>query len=1049
MGLEPFEIEESHWRDVRKKRKQRRLILANLSKSKTGSSKNSKSSKSPKQLSRSTSALRSIPTVMNLKKSLKKSTDNEIAQTISLKQRTLGPAQYSGKKNTTPSTPPTKKEQIIASLFLFSSLTTKEISCLTNVMKIQTYFKADYIFRKGEPSDSFIVIVSGTANVVLPGGQHIPRSEGEFFGERGMLKNASVHSADVVVSSKEGMTALVMSRLHFRSLSSSHRAVYDAVIQAMKQYTNDARQNQDEEEMHQDQEKKRTTPKMNNRKTPPTTTAPSITLLSKVPSNDDNDNDNDNNDNHDNNDNKTPTTDGSHVSTSSMDSMSSLSSVSSMSTFLNREGEEIREGKVHWHLAKMYLNGELGAEDPSNATVMEELDEGQRSSALYYLNQAAECGDCEACYALARLHENFTSNDDLPNLKLDEDEVDIKHAGRFYETAANGGNLEACVRIAKAYYNANNEDGDNRGDLGVNIDASKSLQFWNLADQHVGVRDSSNNVEKEYGQIERWTTTAAMAHLYHKSSTEKNPSKAYELYSAAGELAMNGGKFKLGTEYMMLAEEAGYEIEDDVVVEEDVVVEDVVAEEEVVLGVAKKVVAKVDERLLLLQEVWKKNLYEGVLPFWLNNSIDDVHGGYYTCLDHNGEIYDDTKYSWLQGRQVYMFSHVYNESFENEEIRMKCLIGASCGIDFLNKALDTTTGYLFFSTSKDGKSLLHLQRKPYSAVFYVQGMLEYYRALVKYQTYLTNSNKPSSCTDRMKQHLENPIQFFQQAESMFQHLLEWIEDPSKCGRPKTTNNNSNNGHRTTQLADVMCAASLALDFIVVLNEIDVTLLPSTYKKKNYYLNLIETAMNDCLRHYDTRNNRNIFLETVCGDTITSSTPEERLFCPGHSIEVVWFLLQMCDVVGGSERHEKVALDVLKGSLVYGWDEKNGYGGLMYMMDIEGKPLVDATVTADGKLWWPHTEALIALTMAYTRTKDVEWLKWLEKVHTYSYKTFVTNVTLEGKTNESTNESTDEWYGYCNRDGSVARSSKGGNYKGCFHVPRALLMCVNEVDKMLK
>ena len=26
------------------------------------------------------------------------------------------------------------------------------------------------------------------------------------------------------------------------------------------------------------------------------------------------------------------------------------------------------------------------------------------------------------------------------------------------------------------------------------------------------------------------------------------------------------------------------------------------------------------------------------------------------------------------------------------------------------------------------------------------------------------------------------------------------------------------------------------------------------------------------------------------------------------------------------------------------------------MDVEGMPLLDATVTSDGKLWWPHTVA---------------------------------------------------------------------------------------------
>ncbi len=37
------------------------------------------------------------------------------------------------------------------------------------------------------------------------GGQHIPRHQGDFFGERGLLKGSSVHSADVIVDSKVGV----------------------------------------------------------------------------------------------------------------------------------------------------------------------------------------------------------------------------------------------------------------------------------------------------------------------------------------------------------------------------------------------------------------------------------------------------------------------------------------------------------------------------------------------------------------------------------------------------------------------------------------------------------------------------------------------------------------------------------------------------------------------------------------------------------------------------------------------------------------------------
>jgi N-acylglucosamine 2-epimerase len=34
----------------------------------------------------------------------------------------------------------------------------------------------------------------------------------------------------------------------------------------------------------------------------------------------------------------------------------------------------------------------------------------------------------------------------------------------------------------------------------------------------------------------------------------------------------------------------------------------------------------------------------------------------------------------------------------------------------------------------------------------------------------------------------------------------------------------------------------------------------------------------------------------------------------------------------------------------------------------------------------------------------------------------------------------QWFGYANREGVVTHRFKGGAYKGCFHVPRALMMC---------
>ena len=82
-----------------------------------------------------------------------------------------------------------------------------------------------------------------------------------------------------------------------------------------------------------------------------------------------------------------------------------------------------------------------------------------------------------------------------------------------------------------------------------------------------------------------------------------------------------------------------------------------------------------------------------------------------------------------------------------------------------------------------------------------------------------------------------------------------------------------------------------------------------------------------------------------------------------------------------------------------------------------------------KLWWPHTESLYALVLAYTKTGDKVWLDWLDKVHQYTYSHFVDSE-IGG------------WFGYCDRQGNLTHTSKGGNYKGFFHTPRALLMSIS-------
>ena len=57
-----------------------------------------------------------------------------------------------------------------------------------------------------------------------------------------------------------------------------------------------------------------------------------------------------------------------------------------------------------------------------------------------------------------------------------------------------------------------------------------------------------------------------------------------------------------------------------------------------------------------LAQLYKDTLLDNVLPFWEQNSIDWEQGGYFTCLDRSGKVYDTDKFIWLQNRQVWTFS---------------------------------------------------------------------------------------------------------------------------------------------------------------------------------------------------------------------------------------------------------------------------------------------------------------------------------------------------------------------------------------------------------
>lgn len=171
------------------------------------------------------------------------------------------------------------------------------------------------------------------------------------------------------------------------------------------------------------------------------------------------------------------------------------------------------------------------------------------------------------------------------------------------------------------------------------------------------------------------------------------------------------------------------------------------------------------------------------------------------------------------------------------------------------------------------------------------------------------------------------------------------------------------------------------------------------------------------------------LENVGPNGERLDSVDGRVVNPGHAIESVWFMMHEA-MRRDDEALIQRACEVIDWSLEIGWDKE--HGGLLYFVDVEGKP--PTQLEWDMKLWWPHNEALYASLLAYHLTGREHYLTWFERMHEWTFAHFP-------------DPEYGEWYGYLRRDGSVSTPLKGGMWKGMFHVPRALWLVMNLLEKM--
>lgn len=335
-----------------------------------------------------------------------------------------------------------------------------------------------------------------------------------------------------------------------------------------------------------------------------------------------------------------------------------------------------------------------------------------------------------------------------------------------------------------------------------------------------------------------------------------------------------------------------------------------------------------------LSQQYKSELLDRVMPFWMEKSIDTKFGGYFTCLERDGEVFDTDKFIWLQGREVWMLATLYNKV----EKRQEWLDAAIQGAEFLKRYGHDGNLNWYFALDREGHPLV----EPYNIFSYTFAVIAF--------------GQLSIATGK--------AEYADIAKKTFDIVL------SKVDNPKGRWSKASPGARSLKsfaLPMILCNVALEIEPLL---------------EKDFLDKTIETCVHEVMDVF-YRPELGLIVEHLGTDNQLVDCMDGRLLNPGHAIEAMWFIMDLGKRLGDQALIEK-AVKIALAEVEYGWDKQ--YGGIFYFMDRLGRPLQQ--LEWDQKLWWVHIETLITMVKGHELTGNAQCLEWFERVHDYVWSHFM-------------------------------------------------------------
>ncbi|MEP7251868.1 MAG: AGE family epimerase/isomerase [Ginsengibacter sp.] len=381
---------------------------------------------------------------------------------------------------------------------------------------------------------------------------------------------------------------------------------------------------------------------------------------------------------------------------------------------------------------------------------------------------------------------------------------------------------------------------------------------------------------------------------------------------------------------------------------------------------------------------------QNILIFWMQETVDNAHGGFYGRIDNSNLIYNEApKGSVLNSRILWSFSAAYNLTNCTGYLKI-----AERAFNYIRDHFyDKEFGGIYWSVDYRGNPL-DSKKQFYALSFAVYALSEFYKssankeakklAIELYATILDHSH-------------DKKYGGYMEALSRDWKDLDDLRLSSKDQNEKKSMNT--HLHILEGFANLYCIwpdKGLSSKIQELIN----IFLDNIIDKNNYHLNLF----------FDERWNK-----------------RSGIISYGHDIEAAWLIHEAAEIIHNKKLIEAVKKISLKiaDAASEGLDED---GGLWYEFNLSAIKLTTE------KHWWPQAEAMIGFFNAWQISSDVHYLK--KSLASWS---FVRRYIVD--------QQNQEWIWGIKEDYRVMDEDKVGIWKCPYHNSRACIELIKRITKV--